>query len=366
MKITVLQENFLKAMQDAMKFIPSRPQIAILSCFYIKAEKGNIVLSATDLNMGIQISFGGKVEEDGECAVPAKLLLDVVSSLSKETITFVSNGEMVEILSSKTRTEMQEMSAKDFPSFPQMDGQNFKLEKKEFLEIVTHVAVASGIDETRPIFTSMLWDLGEENHFACTDGYRMALYTMKKNLGEMRLLIPAKLLLEVSRILGHSIHDVVEVFVPEDMKQIAFSFGNVVVFTRVIEGNFPNYSSIVPAQHRVSVLLDKEEFLQSVKSSLIFARETSGIVRFSLDGKKVKITSSSTMLGKHESSIDGKTENGEVGEIALNGKYITDFLSIIPGKDIWFGMNETLKPGEFRDTTLPQLQYIIMPFRVQG
>lgn len=367
MKITVLQENFLKAAQDASKFISTKPQLAILSCFHIKAEKGEIVISATDLSMGIQISFGGKVESPGECVVPAKVLVDVIASLSRESITMEVGGEAVNISSPHTKTSIQGMSPKDYPTFPKMSGKSFSLSSKDLVTIVDRVSVASGIDETRPVFTSMLWNLGEESHFACSDGYRMALYRMKKKFGDdLRVLIPARLLMEVSRILARSPAKKVEISIPEELKQVSFSFDNVTVFTRIIEGDFPDYEKIMRQEYATECVFQKDELLQAVKSALIFARESSGIVRWSVGKKNTTVSSSSTALGNHETVLEGKPEKGDGGEIAFNGKYVMDFINVVAGNDVWFGMNEPLQPGEFRDAETPEFQYIVMPFRIQG
>lgn len=367
MKATVLQENILKASQDAMRFISSKPQLAILSCFYIQAKEGRITISATDLNTGVQISFGGKVEEEGECVIPAKILLDFISAMPQENITLNLEAETLELISQHTKTNIQGMSVKDYPSFPSMEGENFSLPSDTFIKIIEHAGLGAGIDETRPIFTSMLWDFEEEAHFVCTDGYRMAVYTAPKvEGGKGKLLIPAKILMEVSQVLSHSTSKTVKVTIPEELKHISFSFGETTVFARMIEGEFPDYKRIIAQTFKTECIFPKDEMIRAVKSALIFARESSGIVKWNIGKDRTIVSSSSSSLGKHETVIEVGVKKGDGGEIAFNGKYVLNFLTSVSGDDVWFGMNESLQPGEFRDEKLPEFQYVVMPFRVQS
>lgn len=366
MKITVLQENILKSCQDALKFVSTRPQLPVLSCFLIQAKKEGITLSATDLNMGIQVSFGGKVEEPGEIVVPAKLFLDVLSTLGKENVLISSNEESVVVSSSKSQTTIQGMSPKDFPIFPKVENAAFSMKKEEFVDIVNRVAVASGIDETRPIFTSMLWDFSGSSHFACSDGYRMSYLKSEKEFDGGKVLIPAKLLLEVSRILSHGVSHDVEISIPKELKQVTFSFGSTSIFTRIIEGSFPDFENILPKSFAIERVFQKEDLARAVKSALIFAKDSSGIVKWSVEKNKTVISSSSSVLGNHETTLDSKDLRGGEGIIAFNGKYILDFLSTVEGQEVWFGMNESLQPGEFRDFDVKNFRYLIMPFRVQS
>ncbi len=366
MKITVLQENIIKSCQDALKFVSTRPQLPVLSCFLIKAKKEGITLSATDLNIGIQVTFGGKVEEVGEIVVPAKIFLDVLSTLNKENITISSEEESIVISSSQSQTTIQGMSPKDFPVFPTVEQSSFIFKKDEFIDIVNKVAIASGIDETRPVFTSMLWDFSSNGHFACTDGYRMSYLSSEKEFNGEKVLVPARLLLEVSRILSHGVSEGVEISIPKELKQVTFSFGNISIFTRIIDGNFPDFANILPKTFLIERVFQKEELVRAIKSALIFARDSSGIVKWNVLKGKTIISSSSSILGNHETTLDSKSDVGGEGVIAFNGKYILDFLSTVEGQEVWFGMNESLQPGEFRDFGVKNFRYLIMPFRVQN
>jgi DNA polymerase-3 subunit beta len=120
----------------------------------------------------------------------------------------------------------------------------------------------------------------------------------------------------------------------------------------------------MPASFGTSMILDGAEFGQKLKTAMIFARESSGIIRLQLTGDELKIIASSSAIGSQESTMPAKVLEGGNQEIAFNGKYVQDFLNTLKPKEIWFGMNESLKPAVFRPAELENYQYVVMPFRV--
>lgn len=371
MKATILQENILKATQDALKCVSSRPQLPILSCILIRAKKGEISCTATDLNRGIEIVLGGKILKEGECAVPAKIFNEILSSLTPGNVELSLEEETLTLSTSQTTTTIQCMSPKDFPPFPKAGEKKISLNTKTFLEVVQAIHTASGIDETRPIFTAMLLRLpekGEGIEAVCTDGYRLARFnSLKKDEKETTpLLVPTQFLLEVARIAERSTSKTIELSVSPQDKQLVVLFNHTTLLTRLIDGSFPEYERIFPQEFQLICSISKEELKQAVKAAMVFARESSGIIQCVIEDEKMKVLSSSNAMGTHVSTVSIVLEKGTQGKIAFNGKYLLDVLSIIKDDHVWFGMNESLQPAEFRDPLSPSLRYVVMPFRVQG
>jgi DNA polymerase-3 subunit beta len=138
------------------------------------------------------------------------------------------------------------------------------------------------------------------------------------------------------------------------------------ILVRMMDGEFPPYQKIIPASYETQIEFSGEEFSQKLKTAMIFARESSGIIRLLIQPEQhqLKIISSSTAIGSQESTVPMKTTSSGEKEIAFNIKYLSDFLSIVKPENIWLGMNEMLKPALFRPLGEEKYRYIIMPFRV--
>ncbi|HZZ98718.1 MAG TPA: DNA polymerase III subunit beta, partial [Candidatus Saccharimonadia bacterium] len=158
----------------------------------------------------------------------------------------------------------------------------------------------------------------------------------------------------------------VELALSEELRQVCLTAGDSVFLLRIVEGTFPDYHAIVPESFEQEISFDRDEALTNLRRAMIFSRESSSIVKISLQKDALEFSSSSSSVGAHESTIAAKLEKGVEKEIAFNGKYLQDFLSLGDGKDVRFFMNESLKPGKFITDGDAAFFYIVMPFRLQN
>ncbi len=150
------------------------------------------------------------------------------------------------------------------------------------------------------------------------------------------------------------------------MGQVFFTAGDLFCSVRLTEASFPDYDAIIPKEFGVQIKFQREEFLSALKTALVFGKESSGIIKLSIKDSSLLITASSNAVGKNETQVDIEKITGGSAEIAFNGKYLQDLLSSVAGEDVWFGMNEALKPGMFKVEGEDGFVYIVMPFRMQG
>ncbi len=367
MRIKVLQENLIKAIQDANKCIASKPQIPILSNILMEAKEGRLYLSATDLALGIHLSIGCKVEDEGKVAISGRLLMEILSTLQAGSLdVFVENGKLY-IQGSRSKAELQTVDTQEFPPFPQKQGESFQLDSTEFLQLLQLGGLASGIDETRPVFSSMLFEM-EDGEFAvvATDGYRLSRNAVQISLKlSKKVLLSARALKEIARMIEKSSAKKVDITLSEDVGQVFFGFGESEVMLRMSEGDYPAYRTILPKEKSLFVEMSAQELASAIKSAMVFSKEVSGIIHLKVSQNEV-VVSSVSASGKSENGVDCKVLEGVSGEIAFNGKYVQDFLQFVGESQVEFSMLETLKPGTF---TLPKKEnfyYVIMPFRVQS
>jgi DNA polymerase-3 subunit beta len=370
MHLTVLQENLLASLQNVQRSIPSRPTLPILACILLKADKKTqtLLLSATDLNIGVRSYLQCEVEEEGMVAVPAKLFTDYVLSLDvgKITLSFAENS--LTLTSPSSRATIQCLTASDYPLFPESEGEEFALSSELFLSIVKNTTFATSPDDSRPILTAVIMKLSEVIEVAGTDGFRLSTSTfpLQENFSSSlpQILLPAKALNEVARIITRKQSEKISFKLSEKLKQVFFSFDGVDMLVRLMEGDFPPYQKIIPPDFSIQATFSGEEFAQKLKTAMIFAKESSGIVKLQVGKDSLKLLSASSAQGTQESTLPIKNLTGLEGEIAFNAKYLTDFFHNFGPSEVWFGMNESLKPALFRPIEMENYKYVVMPFRV--
>jgi DNA polymerase-3 subunit beta len=368
MNIQVLQENLHKVIQDLQKAIPSRPSLPILGCILLKTtSERTIQLSVTDLNMGILVTMDAQVIEPGEIAIPAKVFIDYISSLRAGEISLQLSGHQLSLKSSTSNATIPCLEAQDYPSFPEKDGDEIKFSADVLLPALQHISFTASVDEARPALTSILFSFTETLEMVATDGFRLAvekISSFEKTSQLQTLLIPAKALQEVLRIATRKKVETISFQVSERLKQVFFSLGDVEILVRLMEADFPPYQKIIPSSFATTIVFDGEEFSQLLKTAMIFARESSGIIRFKIEENSLTLISASSALGQQESTVPILQKEGPDQEIAFNARYLSEFLSVLKPEKIWLGMNESLKPAVLRPEGMNSLQYIVMPFRV--
>ncbi len=364
MQITLKQSNLKKALSKIKRVVPSNPQLPILNAVLIKAEQGSIIISATDLFTGIETKVLGSVTEEGQVAIPARALSDIIATAPSGNITLETKEDSINIITDKSNSSLQVYASDEYPQFPEKQGDVISLSTQVFEDIVTYVVPATAKDDSRPILTAALFNLGEKLEVVATDGFRLATLDINHSSTPQKLLIPAKSLSEIMKLYDETESDTVELTVSTQLKQIFCTFGDTQMVIRLMEGEYPPYEKIIPQNFETQVTFDSEEFLRSIKSALIFARESSNIVRFVLSGSEMTILASSPTLGNHQSKILIEPAIADEKKIAFNAQYLVDFLSSIKTNKVWFGMNESLQPALLRPEGMEAYRYIVMPFRV--
>ena len=367
MKIRILQENLIKVVQDSLKFISSKPPIPILSCVLLEAKEGKLHLRATDLSVSIHTTIGCRVEEGGKVAVSGRVFADLLSTLPQGSIDITMDGGKLLVKSANAHSSITITEEKDFPGFPDEKGEKIILSLKQLSSLLGLGGAATGIDETRPMFSCLRFEYGKgEISVVATDGYRLSRKSEKASCGGGGgAMVSARIVKEVERILQRIAKESVEITLSEELGQVFFTTGDCAISLRMIEGEYPAYQAIVPQECETQIEVSAVELLSAVKTAMVFSKEVSGIITLKITGKAL-VVSSIASTGESESEVEAKIIKGSSGEISFNGKYLVDFLGEIGDVDLRFGMNESLKPGMFTLPTEKDFYYVVMPFRVAG
>ena len=368
MKLKVLQENLHTSLTNASRFVSAKAQLPVLANILLKAAKTKLVVASTNLEIAISSSIGAQVAQEGEIAVPAKAITEIVSNLLPGTITLTAEKEQLKIESQSSTLNVLSMNTADFPLVPQRvdPKEALSLPKGPFLEGLSQVLFASSLDETRPVLTGILMIFKpQELVLVATDGFRLSQKRIEgKGLKKsQRLILPKSVLVEASRLSGEG--EEILFGYKESDNQAVFGFSDTVLSSRVLEGEFPDFEKIMPKETSLKVELDKEDFLRAVKLASVFARESANIVKLVFGKDSAKVLAESPSSGSQETQVEAKTEGSGI-EIAFNYRFLEEFLHSVKGETVKIGLSSPSSPGVFTDPGDKDFIHLIMPVRVQG
>lgn len=368
MQVRVLQEDFFKALNIVSRFVATRPHLPVLANVLISAEKGNLKLAATNLETGIVYKIGAKIEEEGAITVPVKTIVELVANLPTGTIDLKTEAEQLYISNQNANIRLSAILATEFPSIPEnIKGPVVNFPPELFTTIKNQVVYSASNDEARPTLTGVLLRFSEKKLQAvATDGFRLSCKGVDTNvsIGEQSLLVPAKLIDELCKILGETKEDV-QVAILDKTKQIIFSFKNIVLTGRLLEGVFPEFEKIVPQMYTYKFTVDKDVFFRAIRVVGVIARESLNIMKIQIEDGMLILRAENQQYGNEEIKVEAKTE-GEGVEIAFNYKFVQDFLNSVNGDTVSFESEGPGSPGVFRDSKDPNYFHLIMPVKIQS
>ncbi|WKZ25356.1 MAG: DNA polymerase III subunit beta [bacterium] len=365
MKLTVLQENLQRAVTLSSHFVSSKAQLPILSNILLRASKSRLILSATNLETSITTSIPVKMEGEGEITVNGKTFNDLVLNLSSGSIDLEIDKEQLKISSNKFKSNILGSNTADFPTLPYEVGKNtIKLRSKDFAKALSKSLFAVSNDETRPILTGVLFIFSEnELKLVSTDGFRLTETKIKLETKQkdFKIIIPKAILNEISKV------DEEEISMSWDKEnnQVVFGFGDTILSSRVIEGEFPDYEKIIPQSSICELIIDKEEIEKAIKTASVFARESGNIIKLQIKKETLKITAESSASGNQETEIEIKTEElkQEAIDVMFNFRFLEEFLKIVEADEIKMFVSDNNKASKFLDPKSPNLIHIIMPIK---
>lgn len=372
MKIQIFQENLNRGLTIASRTISTKAQLPILGNVLLKTDKNRLLISATNLETGVSLWLGAKVEREGEITIPAKIFAEIIASLPAGKIDLEIKDNSIELSANGYSASLNGIAASEFPKLPTYTSSSLlSFPTEKLLEAINQVAYAAATDEGRPVLTGVLFKLERKSlSLVATDGYRLSLKTIqlrepvKENLS---LLLPAKTLLEVSRLIaeekGESLK-MVQMGFTKEQNQVVFVFPELELYSRVIEGEFPDYQKIIPQSLNTKVLLDRESFNRAVKLVSIFARDSANIVKFKIGKEALEMSANSPQVGENKNSLEAKVE-GEPGEIAFNFRFLQGFLGAASAPEVSLETSGSLNPGVFKVVGDDSFLHIIMPVRLQ-
>jgi DNA polymerase-3 subunit beta len=355
--------------QAVGRAVSTRTSLPILNHILIQSEEDRLRLSATDMELGISLTIPAKVAEPGGLTAPSRLLNDLLSTLPDAEVTLnVDRSHAMRVTCDKSDFKLLGLPHEDYPRLPEVkDEHAFSVAQNTLRDMIRQTIFAVSPDEARAILTGVLVCFEESTlKLVATDTHRLALRTAPiiEPRGGASAIVPARAMNELLRMLTDE-----PGFVTVRMSENQAMFqtpGGVTLVSRLIDGQYPNYSRVIPTacQHRLT--LQTQSLLQAVRSAAVVARSAANRVQIKTDGDRLQVTAESSIDGNAYEEVEIAYE-GEGVEMAFNAKYLLDVLQVVGAEGVYLDVTDPLKPAVMRpvaDSADEEYLCLLMPMQL--
>ncbi|MBB5150452.1 DNA polymerase III subunit beta [Ureibacillus thermosphaericus] len=376
MKFEIMRDRLLDGLNDVTKAISSKTTIPILTGIKIDVTDNGVLLTGSDADITIQTFIPAEedgnqiinIVETGSIVLQARMFNEIVRKLPTNDVEIeVKNELQTHIRSGKTEFHLIGSDASEYPLLPEISTENrFEIPADLLKSVIRETVFAVAASESRPVLTGVNWNI-ENDELICvaTDSHRLARRKVKlENLpnGIESIVIPGKSLNELNKILGETSNPVE---ITMSNQQILFKTDHVLFFSRLLEGNYPDTSRLIPNEFKTNIKLDGKTFLQAIdRASLVAREDRNNVVRFeTLEDDAVKISSNSPEIGKVEEQIPVESIEGEELVISFSAKYMMEALKAIHGQDVIIQFTGAMRPFILRSVHDDSILQLILPVR---
>jgi DNA polymerase III subunit beta len=367
MRFTITRENLQQGLGAVAGSIPTRTTLPVLANILIDAEDDAIRMSGTDLDTAVSVRVAADVAEPGAITAPARKLQEIARELPG-AVEFSTQGEAIQISSGRTRYRLNGLSRDEFPSFPRVEFTgSWRVTGQDLQRLITHVSFAASTEETRPILNGVLWQVGDgEMRMVATNGHRLAKMTLPAGGGDGTppgdFIVHPKALAQVQRLFRPE--DAVEVGRSDN--HLGFRGAEVQVYTRLIEGPYPNYEQVIPRDNDKQMVADRGALQAAVRRMAIVASDQTHRIRLTLGGPMLRFQVETPDVGTATEELPVEYD-GEPLEIGFNAQYLLELLRYMPTDEVRMSFKAperaaTMVPVGNEDT--PDYLCLVMPLRL--
>lgn len=375
MELRLRKSDLLRELQLFQGIVERKNTIPVLANVLIKASKGTVEITATDLEVGLRSQCKGSILKDGSLTLPAKKLYEIVRALPETEIQIEESAKgSVKIAADHFSSRIQTLPREDFPTLPEPSGEEkISLPRAVFREMIKKTQFAITGEDTRYFLNGALFIFTEdEMSLIATDGHRLALTTAsrggnkekgeQKENKEIRVILPKKTLLELARLLVDGDDDV---RYERGENHLFFDIGGRVLISRVIDAQFPAYERVIPKGNDKKIEFERDRLTSAIKRVALLSNERSRAIRFKVDSGKVEVTSSSPELGEASEVLLVDHTSGPL-QLCFNAQYVLDFLTVIDTETVTLEFKDEMSQAVMKPVGADgyEYTYVIMPMRV--
>lgn len=373
MKFVVTSTALLKQLQLLNGVLNSSNTLPILDNFLFEIKENELTLSASDLETSMSTKMQIQSKEEGIIAIPARLLLDTLKSLPEQPLTFSVDTKSlsVEISSDYGKYKLNGQNGEEFPKAPQMEGvKSLVIQSDALARALNKTIFATGNDDMRPVMSGVLFEVHEGSmRFVATDAHKLVRYTRTDTGGdgEASFIVPKKPLNLLKGSLG-ALKTEVKVDYNENNAQ--FTYDNVVLLCRLIEGKYPNYEAVIPKENPFKLTIDRLDFLGSIKRVSIFANKTTHQVRLKMGGSELNVSAEDLDFSNEAQERLTCTYAGNDMEIGFNSRFLQEMLSNLTSENVNIEMSAPNRAGILtqveNDDINEDILMLVMPVMLNG
>jgi DNA polymerase-3 subunit beta len=365
MKLSVTRDGLHRGLGAVAATIPTKTTLPVLSNILLEAREGSLGLSGTDLDIAVFVSIDADVSEEGAVTVPARKFAEIVRELPPGPVHLTTEGLEVRIESGKSRFKLFGIPPEEFPGFPEVDfTESWSMTAGDLHELIGRTTFAASSEESRPILNGVLWQLGEGRaSMVATNGHRLAKMTVALEAAgapDADLIVPPKALLQVERLFEKE----GDIEIARTKNHLAFRSPRRVVYTRLIEGPYPNYQQVIPADNDKRATAAKESLAAAVRRMAVVASDQTHRVRMKFSTGALSFRVQTPDLGEAEEEMQLDYE-GEDVEIGFNANYLLEVLRYMPDEDVMIQFKAPERAATFVPASgVPDYLCLVMPLRL--
>jgi DNA polymerase-3 subunit beta len=366
LKLSTSSQELLAQLQTVARVASTRSAVQALSGVQFAASGDGVELRATDMEMSMRVPLDAEVERPGEVVLPSRLMLDLARQLpgSQVSLEVRPSEHDVEVVSGPAKFHIRTLRTEDFPRLPEPGGATVDVPAQAFVDTIARVARSASRDETRPILTGILVSASAgELRMVATDSYRLSVKETKLDPpieGGFEANVPARALQELERLVTHVGGERIQIGVGAN--QIVFRTGDVILSSRLIDGQFPNYRQLLPESYEHELKMPVEELLGVVRRVSLMAQKNAPL-RLAFREGELTVSAQTPDVGEASEPLPAPFA-GEQFEIGFNPEFLRDGLESVPSEEAALKLISPLRPGLIEAADGSGFLYLIMPIRL--
>lgn len=363
MKFIVSSSSLLKHLSSINGVVTTNPVVPILENFLFEIKDSKLTITASDLQTSMITEIEVEAKEDGNIAVPAKILIETLKNLPEQPVTFSIDKETysVEISSDNGRYKLAGENATDFPKIPVVtNATTVDMSTDVLSNAINNTIFATSNDELRPAMTGVYVNLSDTNvTFVATDGHRLIRYRRVDiaSAEAASIIIPRKALNLLKATLPS---ENVPISVDFNSSNAYFKFNNIRMICRLIDERFPDYENVIPQDNNNDMKIDRLEFLSSLRRIAIYANKTTHQVRLKLIGSELQISAEDLDFSNEANERLSCEHDGEDIEIGFNAKFLVEMLNNISAREITLKFSAPNRAGLILPSDMKENEDILM------
>jgi DNA polymerase-3 subunit beta len=368
MKLTITREQLQEGLVAVAASVPTKTTLPVLANLLLEASRDGLRMSGTDLDIAVSTTVPASLDQEGAITLPARKLVEIVRELPSNPIRIIASGEQrVSIECGRSRFRLPGLPREEFPAFPAVKFEGgWRAPARDLQKLISHVAFAASTEESRPILNGVLWELRPERmRMVATNGHRLARMDVPATAaggGQADLIVPPKALEQIRRLF--STEDEVEVARSEN--HLGFRSATTQIFTRLIEGPYPNYEQVIPRENDKTATADKSALTAALRRMSIVASDQTHRIRMGFASGTCKLSVQTPDLGEAQEEVTVAYE-GDPLEIGFNAAYLLEILKYIPTDEVRLTFKAperaaTIEPVGWNDPA--SFLALVMPLRL--